>query len=110
MKEFSLEISGSLTIMDLHDNKLSGEVDASFWNVSSLYDLSVASNSLTGQIGPAICRLTSIRLLDLSNNNFAGSIPNCSSALKLSLLNISGNSLSGSPEFFLRAPMLQLWT
>ncbi|RCV35716.1 hypothetical protein SETIT_7G262300v2 [Setaria italica] len=66
-------LSGNLVIMDLHANKLSGKLDVSFWDLSSLAVLSVASNNLTGEIYPDICKLTSLQILDMSDNNFVGS-------------------------------------
>lgn len=90
-------------MLDLHDNKLSGELDSSFWNLSGLWVLSVASNNLTGEINPAICNLTSLHFLDISDNNFEGSIPNCDSKLTLYYLNMSVNSLSGFPRAFLNS-------
>jgi len=93
-------LSGHLEIMDLHDNKLSGELDVSFWNLSSLQVLSIASNSLTGEIYPTICKLTGLQVLDMSANNFAGSLPNCSSKVTLHFLNMSSNTLSGFPSCF----------
>ncbi|CAN6352192.1 unnamed protein product [Urochloa humidicola] len=93
-------LSGNLKTIDLHGNKLSGELDVSFWNLSELQVLSVASNSLTGEIYPAICKLTGIQFLDMSDNNFEGSIPNCDNKLKLRFLNLSRNTLSGFPTGF----------
>ncbi|XP_066359976.1 receptor-like protein 15 isoform X2 [Miscanthus floridulus] len=95
-------IQGSdfVSVMDFHDNKLSGELDVSFWNISSLLFLSVASNNLNGQIYPTICNMTGLQYLDMSDNDFHGSIPNCSSKLPLYFLNMSSNTLSGFPSFF----------
>uniref|UniRef100_K3XVE6 Leucine-rich repeat-containing N-terminal plant-type domain-containing protein n=2 Tax=Setaria italica TaxID=4555 RepID=K3XVE6_SETIT len=87
-------LSGSLVIMSLYDNRLSGELDPSFWNLSRLGVLNLSGNRITGNIHPKICNLTSIEILDLSDNNFNGPIPRCSST-SLSSLNLSGNSLSG---------------
>lgn len=87
-------LSGRMVIMSLYDNKLSGEFDPSFWNLSSLSVLNLAGNRITGNIHPNICNLTSIEILDLSGNDFNGPIPRCSSA-SLSSLNLSANSLSG---------------
>ena len=86
-------LSGNPVIMDLHDNKLSGKLDTSFWGLSPQV-LSVASNNLSGEIYPAICKLTSLQILDMSDNNFVGSTPNCAGELQLYLLNMSRNSLS----------------
>jgi len=85
-------LSGNLDVLDLHDNKLSGELDASLWKLSSMQVLNVASNSLNGDIDPAICKLTNIQFLDLSNNNFSGSTPNCIGTLPLISLNLSCSS------------------
>uniref|UniRef100_J3M208 Leucine-rich repeat-containing N-terminal plant-type domain-containing protein n=1 Tax=Oryza brachyantha TaxID=4533 RepID=J3M208_ORYBR len=85
-------LSGELRFMDLHDNKLSGELDTSFWNLTNLVALNLAGNKITGNVPKKLCNLASI--LDLSGNNLTGSIPRCSSA-SLSSLNLSVNSLSG---------------
>ncbi|CAL5014534.1 unnamed protein product [Urochloa decumbens] len=95
-------LSGNPVIMDLHDNKLSGKLDTSFWDLS-LQVLSVASNNLTGEIYPAICKLTSLQILDMSDNNFVGSTPNCVDELQLYFLNMSRNSLSGLSHGFLNS-------
>ncbi|XP_066360128.1 cuscuta receptor 1-like [Miscanthus floridulus] len=99
--ELPNNISGFMFIMDFHDNKLSGKLDVSFWNISSLSFLSVASNNLNGQIYPTICNMTDLNYLDISDNGFQGSIPNCISKLPLYFLNMSSNALSGFPGFFL---------
>ncbi|KAM0837992.1 hypothetical protein ACQ4PT_061276 [Festuca glaucescens] len=91
-------LSGVLKVMDLHDNKLSGKLDNSLWNLSSLVVLNLASNLITGIIHPQICDLKGIRLLDLSSNNLTGSVPNCI-FIELNFLNLSGNSLSGDISF-----------
>ncbi|XP_066360010.1 receptor-like protein 15 [Miscanthus floridulus] len=93
-------LSGFMLIMDFHDNKLSGELDVSFWNIPSLQSLSVASNNLNGQIYPMICNMTGLNYLDISDNDFQGFIPNCSSKLPLFFLNMSSNALSGFPSYF----------
>jgi Leucine-rich repeat (LRR) protein len=101
-------LSGDVEIMDFRDNKLSGELDVSFWNIPSLEFLSVASNGLTGQIYPMICKLIRLEYLDISNNNFEGSIPNCSSKLMLYFLNMSSNNLSGFPSHFFNSSNVEV--
>jgi hypothetical protein len=88
-------LSGTTRVIDLHDNELSGKLDSSFWNLSSLIVLNLASNRLSGELHPQICSLSRIQLLDLSNNNLTGSFPECSSKWMLRFLNLSRNSLSG---------------
>ncbi|CAM0907783.1 unnamed protein product [Alopecurus aequalis] len=95
---FPRNLSGNVYIMDLHGNKMSGELDTSLWNLPSLEALSLASNGFIGDIPPGICNLTNIRLLDMSDNYFTGRIPNCSTTLPLEFLSVSGNSLSGIPS------------
>ncbi|RLN12983.1 hypothetical protein C2845_PM09G06980 [Panicum miliaceum] len=87
-------LSGSLVIMSLYDNKLSGELDTSFWNLPGLGVLNLSGNRMNGNIHPKICNLPRIGILDLSDNHFNGPIPKCSITSLISL-NLSGNSSSG---------------
>ncbi|KAF8723666.1 hypothetical protein HU200_021626 [Digitaria exilis] len=93
-------LSGRLVIMSLYDNKLSGELDPSFWNLSSLIVLNLSGNRITGNIHPNICNLSSIEILDLSDNDFNGPIPRCSSTFlyspNLMRLDIRYNKLTGN--------------
>ncbi|KAM3392866.1 hypothetical protein ACQJBY_013815 [Aegilops geniculata] len=97
---FPRNLSGDVAIMDLHGNKMSGELDTSFWDLPELRALSLASNGLTGGIHRGICKLTFLDMLDLSDNYFTGRMPNCSTSLYLEFLSVSGNSLSGLPSVF----------
>ncbi|KAE8801995.1 LRR receptor-like serine/threonine-protein kinase GSO1 [Hordeum vulgare] len=103
---FPRNLSGNVKIMDLHDNKMSGELDTSLWDLPRLEALSLARNSLSGDIHPEICKLTSLQLLDLSDNYFTGCIPNCSVTLSLYYLDISGNLLSGFPNAFFNSSFI----
>ncbi|KAH6761922.1 hypothetical protein C2S52_019355 [Perilla frutescens var. hirtella] len=89
----------SLVILDLHSNKLQGELpplpgsavyvdysnnyfDKSIPNDGNLFIpglvfLSLANNSLSGSIPNFICNSTNLQVLDLSFNNLSGSIPPC---------------------------------
>ncbi|XP_071681979.1 uncharacterized protein [Lolium perenne] len=101
-------LSGDVVIMDLHDNKMSGELDTSLWNLPSLKALSLASNGLTGEIHPGICTLRSLLMLDMSDNYFKGRIPNCSITLPLRFLSVSGNSLWGIPNAIFNSSLVVL--
>jgi hypothetical protein len=103
---FPNNLSGNLEFMDFQDNKLSGKLDVSFWNLPYLLVFIVSSNNLIGEVNPAICNLTSLEFLDMSNNNFAGSLPNCGRELRLKVLNMSTNTLSGFPGVFLNSPYI----
>ncbi|XP_048559602.1 receptor-like protein 56 [Triticum urartu] len=89
-----------ISVIDLHDNELSGELNTSFWNLPYLSALNLAGNRLTGKIDQHICGFTRILLLDLSHNNLTGSVPN-SCFIVLNFLNLTGNSLSGDISFLL---------
>nr|XP_020153145.3 receptor-like protein 1 [Aegilops tauschii subsp. strangulata] len=91
-------LSGVLTVMDLHDNELSGNLDNSLWNLSSLVVLNLAGNHITGKIHPQICGFMGLRFLDLSSNNLTWSIPNCI-FIQLNFVNLSENSFSGDISF-----------
>uniref|UniRef100_A0A0E0KNJ9 non-specific serine/threonine protein kinase n=1 Tax=Oryza punctata TaxID=4537 RepID=A0A0E0KNJ9_ORYPU len=103
-----INLSGEGHIMDLHGNNISGRLDTSFWNLSLLEALILAGNSLTGEIRYEFCSLTSVKLLDLSDNSFAGPLPNCSTTLPLNFLNMSCNSLSGSPDAFFNPSYIEV--
>jgi Leucine-rich repeat (LRR) protein len=47
--------------------------------------------------------MSGLNYLDISDNDFEGSIPNCISKLPLYFLNMSSNTLSGFPGFFLES-------
>ncbi|KAF8733333.1 hypothetical protein HU200_014937 [Digitaria exilis] len=95
-------LSGNVEIIDLHDNKLTGKLDTSFWNLPLLQVLSVATNSLTGQIYPTICKSTYLTFLDLSDNYFSGSLPNCTmkfSSYFVASLDLRYNQFKGSLDW-----------
>ncbi|XP_052172398.1 receptor-like protein 7 [Diospyros lotus] len=111
----------TLTIIDLHFNKLSGElpvppasaayVDFSINNFNSSIPpeighnlifvtfFSLSNNRLSGPIPQSICKAFNLQVLDLSNNRFYGTIPRClieSSTDTCGVLNLRNNSLTGA--------------
>jgi hypothetical protein len=74
--------SGNISLLDLRDNKLTGELDASSWNLSLVF-LAVSCNYMSGEIQPLLCALPSIEYLDLSNNHFTGRLKSCNSTYSL---------------------------
>ncbi|KAI8557094.1 hypothetical protein RHMOL_Rhmol05G0308000 [Rhododendron molle] len=112
----------SLGVLDLHSNKLSGDiplppetaiyVDYSSNNfntsipgeigrgISFANFFSLANNALTGPIPPrSICNGSYLQVLDLSNNMLNGTIPRClieNCTETLGVLNLGNNSLSGN--------------
>ncbi|KAM3240109.1 hypothetical protein ACQJBY_053661 [Aegilops geniculata] len=84
-------------VLDLSNNKLTGEIPPEIGQLISLRSLNLSSNDLTGQIPISICNLTNLSALDLSNNNLTGALPSALSSLHfLSRFNISYNDLEGT--------------
>ncbi|CAM0946823.1 unnamed protein product [Alopecurus aequalis] len=84
-------------VLDLSNNKLTGEIPQEIGKLKSLFSLNLSSNDLTGQIPISVCNLTNLLLLDLSNNNLTGAIPAALNSLHfLSSFNVSNNDLEGS--------------
>ncbi|KAF7088815.1 hypothetical protein CFC21_091884 [Triticum aestivum] len=83
-------------VLDLSNNKFTGEIPWEIGQLKSLRSLNLSSNDLTGQLPQSICNLTSLLALDLSNNNLMGPIPSGLNSLhSLSAFNISKNDLEG---------------
>ncbi|VAI55542.1 unnamed protein product [Triticum turgidum subsp. durum] len=83
-------------VLDLSDNKLTGEIPAEIGQLKSLLSLNLSFNALTGQIPISVCNLTNLHVLDFSSNNLIGAIPAALNNLHfLSAFNISYNDLEG---------------
>ncbi|KAJ0646983.1 putative leucine-rich repeat-containing, plant-type, leucine-rich repeat domain superfamily [Helianthus annuus] len=70
-------------------------------NLGRAYFFSVSNSLLTGVIPETICNASYLKVLDLSNNRLNGSIPKClieSGSIRLGVLNLGNNSLSGQIE------------
>lgn len=85
-----------LTIMDLSDNSLSGDIPGELTNLIGLRSLNLSRNHLTGRIPNKIGNMSILESLDLSKNKLSGSVPQSIVNLTfLSHLNLSYNNLSG---------------
>ncbi|EFJ47599.1 hypothetical protein VOLCADRAFT_91888 [Volvox carteri f. nagariensis] len=91
----------ALRILLLDNNLLSGSLSPTL--PTNLIYLNCAGNQLSGPLlSGAAMWPASIMLLDLSINRFSGSLPAALARLpNLTLLNLSGNQLTGSVEPFL---------
>uniref|UniRef100_A0A175YFV4 Leucine-rich repeat-containing N-terminal plant-type domain-containing protein n=1 Tax=Daucus carota subsp. sativus TaxID=79200 RepID=A0A175YFV4_DAUCS len=84
------------TLLDLSNNKFSGDVPDSLGNLKGLKLLNLSYNKLSGYIPQSFGDLESIETLDLSYNNISGTIPQSFRKLEqLSVLDVSNNKLSG---------------
>ncbi|KAL3635785.1 hypothetical protein CASFOL_020332 [Castilleja foliolosa] len=74
----TLQSCRRLKVVDVGDNKLSGELPEWIGNyLADLQILRVKNNEFYGSIPMAYCLLYRHQMMDLANNNLTGSIPNC---------------------------------
>jgi hypothetical protein len=64
-----------LEYLDIHDNKITGELPHFIGQISTLQILNLQNNSLQGSIPDCISNLTNLRILVLSSNHLVGEIP-----------------------------------
>ncbi|KAL2335366.1 hypothetical protein Fmac_016579 [Flemingia macrophylla] len=90
------KILGLMSIMDLSDNHLTGEIPQCMTTLKALIALNLSRNNLTGFIPDNIGDMKLLEALDLSRNHLVGRIPTSFSNLNfLSFMNLSFNNLSG---------------
>ncbi|TKY56172.1 LRR receptor serine/threonine-protein kinase [Spatholobus suberectus] len=61
--------------LNLSSSKLSGEIDASFSNLTYLETLDLSNNELTGEVPEFFSKLLQLKILNLSRNMLTGSFP-----------------------------------
>lgn len=84
------------SLLDLSDNRISGEIPASLGNLKGLKLLNISHNSISGKIPTSFGNLEGIETLDLSHNEISGLIPQSLAKLdELAILDVSNNMLSG---------------
>ncbi|KAL3753569.1 hypothetical protein ACJRO7_000905 [Eucalyptus globulus] len=117
IETLSPNITSTLTVLDLHNNRLRGQTlplppFATFMDFSSndfALDIppaintsllvaiffSLSKNNFQGSIPESICRAEYLEVLDLSHNNLTGNIPDCLVMESLKVLNLRDNALNG---------------
>ncbi|KAF6161357.1 hypothetical protein GIB67_020421 [Kingdonia uniflora] len=106
--EYARSTLAFVTIMDLSQNNLSGEIPPKITHLLGLRYLILSNNHFTGKIPEKIGDMVLLENLDLSRNQLGGKIPPSISRLtSLSKLNLSYNNLSGEIP---RGPQLQTFT
>ncbi len=87
---------GHVTILDLRDNRLSGELPPELGNLSRLRELRLRDNQLNGEIPPELGNLFNLEVLSLARNRLSGAIPpGLGNLALLTALRIWGNELNG---------------
>ncbi|KAL6525346.1 hypothetical protein OROHE_015653 [Orobanche hederae] len=88
---------GSLNILNLSHNQISGSLSTNIVNFGHLQSLDLSFNNFSGSIPEGISSLTSLRILNLSSNGFDSTIPfGISRCKSLVSLDLSDNNLVGS--------------
>jgi Leucine-rich repeat (LRR) protein len=90
------KIQSTRRILDLSNNKFTGEIPELIGKLKAVQQLNFSHNSLTGHIQSSIGMLTYLESLDLSSNLFTGRIPvQLADLTFLGVLNLSHNQLEG---------------
>ncbi|KAL5703111.1 hypothetical protein ACHQM5_028245 [Ranunculus cassubicifolius] len=86
----------SLQVLDLSQNKLTGDIPAEMGLYSKLRYLNLSWNAVQSRLPPELGYFQNLSVLDLRNNALFGSIPEdlCDSS-SLDILQLDGNSLAG---------------
>ena len=86
----------NLTVIDLINNQLTGEIPPEIGNLTNLTYLNLFSNQLTGEIPPEIGNLTNLWYLEFQGNQLTGQIPSeIGNLVNLIFLHLNNNNLSG---------------
>ncbi|KAF0936030.1 hypothetical protein E2562_038337 [Oryza meyeriana var. granulata] len=91
----SLANLGSLTLLNLSHNALSGDLPPELISSTSLLVLDVSYNSLDGVLPPTTVLKQPLQVLNISSNKFAAEFPPWNTMANLIALNASNNSFTG---------------
>ena len=87
---------GRVTVLDLSDNDLSGEIPVELGNLANLQRLDLSGNDLSGEIPAELGNLANLEILNLSVNGLSGEIPvKLGNLANLQRLYLYINQLSG---------------
>ncbi|MDO5981448.1 leucine-rich repeat domain-containing protein [Flavivirga spongiicola] len=88
--------NGTVWVLDLKNNNLSGSIPTEIGNLPNLVSLDLGTNNLIGSIPSQIGNLSNLSLLRLNNNQLTNSIPSeIGNLSSLSSLYLPFNNLSG---------------
>ena len=88
---------GSVTGLDLSENRLTGELPPQIGNLAGLTSLHLSGNQMEGEIPESIGSLTGLTELSLHSNQLGGSLPaEIGNLTALAMLSLHSNQLSGN--------------
>ncbi|XP_020081931.1 LRR receptor-like serine/threonine-protein kinase GSO1 [Ananas comosus] len=107
---FALCESTSLQVLDISNNKLSGEIPSCLGMLQDqLLVLDMMSNTLSGNVPTSLGKLRALSILDLSNNRLSGEIPSSLQYCRqLVNLNLGNNNFSGTISKWIGESLLVL--
>lgn len=85
----------NLNVIDIEDNKLSGNIPPEIGFLLDLKILALEENAIAGSIPEKLNALTKLQVLDLDFNKLTGSLIDLSSFTKLQQLDLNSNELEG---------------
>jgi Leucine-rich repeat (LRR) protein len=98
----ALTATTTLTVLDVSNNRLSGELPNQLWQQTSLRELLLSRNRFAGSIPPAIGSLRSLQVLEAQASGLSGAIPSALATLdSLRILALDSNAFTGAvPALF----------
>ncbi|KAG0795528.1 hypothetical protein G6F22_005095 [Rhizopus arrhizus] len=87
-----------LQILDLSNNRLTGQISSSIGNLVNLERLNLGHNSLTGLIPDQISQLTKLQSLSLNYNLLNGQFPSISAPPALGYCYMTPNQFQSCPD------------
>lgn len=105
-----IENNPSLSVLRLDDNKLSGSLPDSLYNLTGLTELYLHENQFSGTLSPEIAKLSQLQHLFLGHNAFSGTLPDeIGNLYNLISLRIEHNQFSETiPQGIAFLPHLQV--
>ncbi|XP_030453611.2 receptor-like protein 6 [Syzygium oleosum] len=96
-----------LTVLDLHSNRIRGEIPSSICQLSSLRYMYFSYNNISGNIPSCFGNLTNLLHLDLTSNRLQGPLPrSLAKCTNLAKLRLSYNEFNDIFPSWLKAPRL----
>lgn len=89
-------LARSMKKLDLSGNPIHGQIPHEYGQLSRLAEMDLSNLKLNGTIPSELGNLTGLHKLDLSNNALSGSLPTQFENLRLFLLRVDNNTLTGT--------------
>lgn len=89
-------LANELTVVDFHNNSVSGSLPTQIGLLTNLVTLDVSANQVTGTLPPEIGRLNRLVYMDFGNNFLSGTLPSTlAGMIGLETLQLNDNDITG---------------